>query len=473
MMKRLTSVLARMSIRWKLTMWAAAMMCILFFAYNGIQYFVINRWMFARTESAAVKSAEEIRSYFAIEKVTEETAGSLRPFIESANSANQMIRILDHAGQPLLTATEHLPVDWVEPQSAVRTSVGTHWRGDEHLLVVRSPIRTAFFSGTVEIVNNLEDSDKLSSMLLAVMLAGVLGAFLLSGLGGVFLSRKLLRPIRELTAAMNHIKRKGLQERVSVPNGRDELGHLADVFNELMNELERAFHTQQQFVADASHELRTPISIIEGHISLLNRWGKNDPAILDESLQVSAQELARLKGIVNDLLELTKAEAAMKSAEVYPTVVAETVRYTVKNFALLHPDFTFRCDTCSAEEAEADIKPHALEQILLILLDNAVKYSAARQEVVVRLEQDPGSLMIKVKDFGIGIPEADLPHVFRRFYRADKSRSREQGGTGLGLAIAERLMNVHGGRIELSSRRGEGTEVTLIFPLLPLKNKQA
>ncbi|MBY9078007.1 HAMP domain-containing protein [Paenibacillus sp. HN-1] len=464
-MSRVRSALARMSIRWKLTLWAAALMCILFLTYNGIQYVVINHWMFGQAQSAALKSAGEIRSYFEIGKVTEQSAESMRPYVESLNSYDQLIRILNSEGTPLITVADHLPLDWVAPENAVHTSASTVWYGDDHLLVVRSPIRTATFTGTVEIVNNLENSDKLSSMILAVMLAGLLGAFVLSGLGGVILSRKLLGPVRELTDTMNNMKRKGLQERVTVPNGGDELGHLAAVFNELMDQLEEAFQAQQQFVADASHELRTPISIIEGHISLLNRWGKHDPAILEESLQVSAQELSRLKGIVNDLLELTRAEAVRDRKEIHATQISETVRYTVKNFTLLHPDFDFALDTRNAESASASIKPQTLEQVLLILMDNAVKYSADRKEISVQMDIVGDHVAVSVMDRGIGIPGEDLPHVFRRFYRAEKSRSREQGGTGLGLAIAERLMKGHGGSVEIQNRPGGGTKATLLFPL--------
>lgn len=251
-------------------------------------------------------------------------------------------------------------------------------------------------------MNNLESSDKLSKMLLAVMLAGFLVAFLLSGLGGVFLSRKLLGPIRELTVTMNNIKRKGLQERVAVPNGKDELGNLANVFNELMNQLEQAFHNQQQFVADASHELRTPISIIEGHISLLHRWGKNNPDILEESLQVSVQELGRLKGIVNELLELTRVEALRSDGEVCATLAIEAVNYAVRNFELLHPEFTFQCELESAEGAEVNIKHHHLEQVLLIVLDNAVKYSMEHKEIFISAAIDGGSVQIAVRTVASG-----------------------------------------------------------------------
>ncbi|AHV97541.1 HAMP domain-containing histidine kinase [Paenibacillus sabinae] len=465
-MSRLRNGLSRLSIRWKMTLWAAALMCILFIAYNAIQYIVINNWMFAQTESAALKSAEEISSYFEIEQVKESSVRSIRPFIESLNSRNQMIRILDRHGTPVLTVSDNLPEDWITPRQAYSTTSVTAWHGDDHLLVIRRPVGTASFTGTIEIVNNLENSDKLSRMLLAVMLAGFLGAFLLSGLGGIFLSRKLLGSIRELTVTMNNIKRKGLQERVAVSNGKDELGNLANVFNELMNQLEQAFHNQQQFVADASHELRTPISIIEGHISLLNRWGKNNPDILEESLQVSVQELGRLKNIVNDLLELTRAEALRSDGEFSATPVIDTVNYAVQNFELLYPEFVFQRRLDPAAGAKVNMKHHLLEQVLLIVLDNAVKYSAERKEITVSAAVIGGSVGISVSDRGIGIPDEDLPHVFQRFYRADKSRSRAQGGTGLGLAIAERLMRAHGGAITIASEPGEGTTVTLHLPLL-------
>ncbi|MNR03658.1 Signal transduction histidine-protein kinase ArlS [compost metagenome] len=217
---------------------------------------------------------------------------------------------------------------------------------------------------------------------------------------------------------------------------------------------------------DASHELRTPVSIIEGHISLLSRWGKHDPEILEESLNVSVQELGRLKGIVNELLELTRAEENNREQHDFPCAVQDTLQYTLRNFALLHSDFEFTPNLNELDGVVIHIVPNHLEQILLILLDNAVKYSGTLRAIRLSGAVLQSRVQIRVEDSGIGVPEEDLPFLFQRFYRVDKSRSREQGGSGLGLAIAERLVARYRGSIAISSSPGQGTAVTLTFPIV-------
>lgn len=466
-MSRLTGLLSRLSVRWKLAIWSSVLLCVLFLGYNGVQYFVINHWMLHQDQIAIHKNVEEIQEYFRAESGRGRRIAGSRSFIESINESHQMIRILNAIGTPILTVSDQLPEDWVQPQAAVKTTTTSVWHEEEHLLLIRSPLRTANFTGTIEIVNNLESSDQLSDMLLGVMIAGWLGAIVISAAGGVFLSRLLLRPIQSLSDTMMSIKQNGLQERVGVPgSNNDELAQLARVFNDLMDQLETSFYNQKQFAQDASHELRTPISIIEGHISLLNRWGKHDPAILEESLNVSVQELGRLKGIVNELLELTRAEENSREQYDFPCVVLDTLLYTLRNFALLHSDFEITQNLNELEDVVVHIVPNHLEQILLILLDNAVKYSGALR--VIRLDGVVvrSQVQIRVEDSGIGVPEDDLPFVFQRFYRVDKSRSRGQGGSGLGLAIAERLVAKYGGSIAIASKAGQGTAVTLTFPIV-------
>ncbi|OKP92360.1 HAMP domain-containing histidine kinase [Paenibacillus sp. P32E] len=465
-MRRVTTLLSRLSIRWMLAIWSSILLCVLFLSYNGVQYFVINRWMLHQEQIALHKNIEEIQGYFRAENETAEGIAGSHSFIESINGSHQLIRILDARGKPVLTASAQLPEEWVKPQVSTKTTTDSIWHEEEHLLIVRSPLRTSKFNGTIEIVNNLESSDQLSDLLLGVMIAGWLGAIVISGIGGVFLSRQLLRPIQSLRDTMTSIKQKGLQERVRISGSNDELAQLARVFNDLMDQLETSFYSQKQFVEDASHELRTPISIIEGHISLLSRWGKHDPMILEESLNVSVQELGRLKGIVNELLELTRAEEKSRELYDFPCIANDTLQYTLRNFALLHPDFHFTQNLDDIDGAVIHIVPNHLEQILLILLDNAVKYSGSTRTITINGAVQESRLHISVEDCGIGVPEEDLPLLFQRFYRVDKSRSREQGGSGLGLAIAERLVARYSGSITLSSIPGQGTAVTLSFPVV-------
>lgn len=470
MIRKIYSYISTVPIKRKIVLWSSCMLILLFVAYNFAQYVVINQWMINREKVSIQKSMGELQDFFK-EKKGELNAQSIinsTSFIEKVNEQNQLIRILDAEGKPIVTVTDELSADVVGPQASDRPLLISVWHYEDHLLVMRSPLVSGAFQGTIEIVNNLETFDQWSNAIFWVMIIAGLGAVLLSGIGGFLLARQLLRPIQSLADAIRNVKKKGLHERVPHSGANDELSQLAILFNDLMSQLETSFIQQKQFVEDASHELRTPVSIIKGHLSLLHRWGKDDPQILEKSLAVTLQEFDRLEGIVHELLALTRAEQNEPSDLQYENILpVELIRQTVTRFGVLHPEIIFDLDVTSLHSsAMIRAVPHQLEQIILILLDNAVKYSVAEQEIRIVGKMRDHDLIIEVIDKGIGIPAEDLPYVFDRFYRVDKARSREKGGTGLGLAIAKTLVGKNGGEISIASVEQAGTRVTLKFPVI-------
>ncbi|WP_315792552.1 HAMP domain-containing histidine kinase [Paenibacillus sp. BIC5C1] len=454
---------SQLPIRWKLATWSFFLLSTLFIVYNVGQYFVLSQWLIHQEEDAIRTKMQEIKSHL-VEKNDTTLIQKSRGFIDDVIQMNQMVRILDEHGYPILSVSNHLSEDWVTPQTTVSDEVITMWHHDDHLLIMRSPLHLGSWMGTIEIVKNMENEDKLSDKMLIVLLAGGVGAVLLSAVGGAILSRTLLKPITAMNKTMDSIAQKGLHERVRVTGHHDELADLAFTFNRLMDQLEWSFEQQKQFVEDASHELRTPLTVIEGHISLLNRWGKHDPKILEESLQLSVQELQRLKALVKELLDLSRAESEPISKEDFSTEIHQLILYTINQFSVLHPMFVFEQNINQAKGLNVRIPPQHLEQILMILLDNAVKYSNDSTWIKVAVQRYEGAVGIEITDKGIGIPEEDLPHVFNRFYRVDKARSRAEGGSGLGLAIAERLVKRYDGRIQILSKEHEGTTVQIFFP---------
>lgn len=464
-MATLRSIFSRLPIRWKLAVWSSLLLCILFVLYNGVQYFTINQWMVNEEKVSIRKDMNELQTLFQEKQMSAQDIVNSRQFVGNLNTRHQMIRILNQQGTPLLSVSNGIPEDWFSPQVVRSPQIITAWHLEDQVLIMRSPLNIGNFTGTIEIINNMENLEKVSDQIKGVMIMGGVGAIVLSALGGIFLSRQLIRPIQSMTDTMTRIRKKGLHgERVQVSDNNDELSNLGRVFNELIDQLERSFLQQKQFVEDASHELRTPISIIEGHISLLNRWGKHDPAILEESLHVSVQELGRLKGIVNDLLELTRAESGTLEQDVPAIDIYHTIQYTLNNFTMLHPGMVFREELTLLEKVQVYITPQHLEQLLLIVLDNAVKYSGSSKEILVAGTQEQNKVCIHITDYGIGIPREELPYIFDRFYRVDKARSRKQGGTGLGLAIAKQLVERYNGDISVSSVENTETTVTLCFP---------
>jgi len=268
-----------------------------------------------------------------------------------------------------------------------------------------------------------------------------------------------------MAKTMRRIKRNGMQERVATTESKDEISDLSMMFNAMMDDLEASFVQQKQFVEDASHELKTPIAILEGHLSLLNRWGKEDPDILNESLQVSLQEVLRLKGIVQELIDLTRADAVkLHTAE--PIAIMELIQNIANRVSVIHHEFQFVQDLGSLQNIEIKIAPFHFEQILLILLDNAMKYSEPFKEIHITGQVQYNWAIIQIIDQGIGIPIEDIPYVFDRFYRVDKARSRESGGVGLGLSIARRLVDAYHGEIAIEPAVRQGVCVTLQFPIV-------
>jgi two-component system, OmpR family, sensor histidine kinase ArlS len=466
-MKLWNARLSRLPLKWKLTLGASLVLIVLFVTYNMAQYLVINQWLMKEEKSSIQKNMEEIQIYFQ-EKgsaLNLQQVQSSEPFLNKVNKRNQMTRILDQQGHVVIALSDPSGKVWPAPRLVTKPALTSEWEREDHLLVMRSPFMSPAFIGTIEIINNLEKFDKINDILIALMAAGAVIAILLSFLGGTLLSHQLLRPIHNLTDTITKIKKNGLDERVDVPDNGDEIAHLGTMFNEMMEKLQASFLQQEQFVEDASHELRTPIAIIEGHLSMLNRWGKADSAVLDESLQASLQEVVRLKELVQELLSLTQVDSPLQLIQPVWMKPSDVLDKLIKNFSILHPDFTFETDLTDIQEEEILILPHHLEQMVMIVLDNAVKYSLNNKIISLHGKVHHNQLLIEVKDQGMGIPESELTRVFDRFYRVDKARSRLQGGNGLGLSIAKRLVENYQGTIQIHSSMQEGTEVIFSFPI--------
>ena len=339
---RLTRSIQSLPIKWKLMLGAALLIFLLFASYNFAQYLVLKQWMMKQEEDQIQVNMVQLQDYFQdkLAATNDLQIADSQLYIEKMAGKNQLVRILDKEGKPLITVANHFGVNWVVPKSVVIPELyDTTTHKDDHILIYRSPLVAGKFVGTIELASNLETFDHFSETLLWVMLIGGILAVFISGISGLAISRQFMRPIRALASTIRSVKEKGLSERVTDIQNGDELASLAKLFNELMNQLEFSFLQQKQFVEDASHELRTPITIVEGHLSLLNRWGKSDPAVLDESLEASLQEVRRLKKLVQELLTLTKVEANLLSDSNTLLQLEPVIHETLKRFEVLNPEF--------------------------------------------------------------------------------------------------------------------------------------
>jgi len=207
------------------------------------------------------------------------------------------------------------------------------------------------------------------------------------------------------------------------------------------------------------------VAIIEGHLSMLNRWGKNKPEVLDEGLNASLAEIKRMKSLIQEMLDLTRAGNIDANLLKKPTKGREVIHQVVSNFQLLYPDFDIRLHDELEEEKIVQIYRNHLEQVVIILLDNAIKYSTDKYEVDVTIRATENTFIFSIKDYGEGIGEEHLPKLFQRFYRIDKSRVRSTGGNGLGLPIANKLIEAYKGKVEIQSEVDVGTTFIITLPL--------
>ena len=311
------------------------------------------------------------------------------------------------------------------------------------------------------------------------------GIALLLGLFGTRRSvRRVLRPIQELAStaarlnAATHMSRRELENlagelekidaghldsRIHLPASQKELRTLAQAINGMMDRVNQAYGAQMRFVSDASHELRTPIAVIQGYAALLDRWGKSDPQALQESIDAIRAEAASMERLVEQLLFLARGDndsQPVKKERVDLTVLAGEV---LREEEMVHPDRTF-LPRWGEEPAAVCADPGLTKQVLRILMDNAVKYSPAGGRIYLRVTPAGEHIRVTVQDEGMGIPPESIPHIFERFYRADRSRDRKTGGTGLGLSIARWIVERHGGWFEVVSRVDVGTRITAVLP---------
>ena len=437
-----------------------------FFLFSFFQYHAISKWMLDEEENNFGLVLDEITVFFK-QRGPNIGLGDIydsRDLMKQIAEKDQSIRILDRQGTQVLEIRGEREAAYYYPFQPVREKVVALIESEnKNMLIGRAPIKSSEFNGYVEIIQPLNRYEKIMKNLFWMMsIIGFIALFI-SALIGYLMAKSFVRPLQKLSGIMRSIERKGFHERVENIKAHDEISELSQIFNKMMSQIEKSFQQQQQFVEDASHELRTPIQILEGHLALLNRWGKKDPTILEESLQVSLEELERVKRLVGELLELSRADREQYDLQNSRASSKEIVSKVLKDFIFLHEDYTFTCEDKTGDNTMVIIMSRHLEQILIILLDNAVKYSDPNSKINVSLHERPNEVVIDVSDEGIGVPDDELPKIFDRFYRVDKARSRDKGGYGLGLAIASKIIDNYNGKIEAIKNQPKGTTIRIVL----------
>lgn len=277
------------------------------------------------------------------------------------------------------------------------------------------------------------------------------------------LNKKVLKPIADMAETAATLSANNLSDRISVEGAKNELKDLALVINGMLDRIELSYNSQKRFVSDASHELRTPIAVIQGYVGMLERWGKTDKEVLDEGIAAISQEAAGMKELVERLLFLARHDkkTLMLEMEIFdPLEVMSEVHREAKLLSAVH-HFTLN----PAQNARVNGDKSMLKQLMRILVDNAIKYTPPDGNITLGVKQEGKSCVLSVSDTGAGISAEDLPKVFDRFYRCDEARKSQTSGHGLGLSIARIIVNAHGGRLKVRSKVGAGTTFSVILPV--------
>jgi signal transduction histidine kinase len=432
------------SIRFRLTAWYAAILTAALALFGGLIWLSLRHRLISDIDRDLEGRASRFEKYFKSE--SDEWGGS-----SLTDELEEFCQALPPSSYIYLTGANGFVFRYPQGASApaadfriLRNSFNSG--GEWFALEVGTPIADVFH--TLDLLRLL-----LWSLIPAVIA--------IATLGGAWLSRRALKPVHDITAAALTISIENLSERLPVPATGDELARLTEVLNSMLARLETAVKTLSQFVADASHELRTPLAVIRTTAELSLRRARA-PEAYRESLQEIAGETERMILLVEDLLLLARNHTGTAEMPLEPMDVRDVLADVCTEVRKLAELRQIRIQPSFGDEATViSGNRMALHRLFLVLLDNALKYSRNGGDVMVTVEHGEGRISVSVEDFGSGISAVDVPHIFERFYRADRARS--DGGHGLGLALADSIARAHGATIEVRSTEGAWTKFRVSF----------
>jgi two-component system sensor histidine kinase ArlS len=382
-------------------------------------------------------------------------------------TAHSYIRILQPQNKITHEATndsllsKKIKGKYVETKQA-QTHLLSLKNGEEEVLIVRVPINSGTsVNESLEIGEQLIGLETRKEILRAILGFSTILAALLSLLGGRWLANIIMRPISSMIKTMEEIEKSGVPKTITIQNKtKDELQTLAKTFNRMIHRLQESMEKQKQFVSDASHELKTPLTVIKSYANFLRRHGLQDKQMADEAIEAIHSEATRIQKMTETFLDIANLEKenVLEINKLDLVSLCKSIFKQLKD--AYHREITLHYEKCPIVIHADELK---IKQVIIILLDNAMKYS--KDKIDVFIEKNERYAIVQVRDYGIGIPPDEINNIFERFYRVDKARSRETGGSGLGLHIAKSIVKLHKGEIKISSKEGSGTKIELFLPL--------
>ena len=327
----------------------------------------------------------------------------------------------------------------------------THTVQAEKLLILTEKVERPEGIYYLNLAKSMNKEDAVLSVIVNLLMLSIGIALVASYFIGYRATRKALRPIGILGRAMEEMSAARLSDRLETADIRTELVEVVQSYNGMLDKIEDAYERQKQFVSDASHELRTPLAVIRGYADILSRWGGEDPAVRQEAIDAILSQSMQMETLLERLLYIARSESGKLQPKLEQVSLAPLCNELLQEFRLIHPERHFEL----LGDAEATCDPAMMRQLLIILLDNAAKFTAEGGEITIALQQAEGKTILQVRDDGIGMTKEQTDHIFERFYKGDSSH--HQKGYGLGLSIAKILVESQGGSITVESAAGKGS----------------
>ncbi|MGA9771872.1 MAG: heavy metal sensor histidine kinase [Blastocatellia bacterium] len=466
------------SVRVRLTLWYVGVLALVLISFSVMVYTLLSRSLYHRVDEGLQSSIEvAIKSLTNDLEEGQTISGSAQSTATELFNGQQGMAIFDVSGKLLAKNVSdedfytQLPEEALIPDDKIHLFTASAPDDDDlhRLAVQRVSILPSNTEYIILVSHPLESVEEELESLREVIYYAMPIALLMAGVGGWFLARQGLAPVVAMSVQARLIGASSLDQKLPVANPRDELGQLAVTFNELLARLDQSFAQQRQFMADASHELRTPISVIRTTAGVILDKPHRDESEYRDAVTMMDEQSRRLTRIVEDMFALARADSGRYPLRKSRFYLDELIEETARAAIVLASRKKISIDVANSSESIFHGDEDLMRRMVLNLLDNAIKYTPAGGTVRLRLTRKEEKYFIEVSDTGTGIPDEAQSHIFERFYRTDKARSRSEGagssGAGLGLAIARWIAQSHEGSLELIRSDKSGSAFIASFPI--------
>jgi two-component system, OmpR family, heavy metal sensor histidine kinase CusS len=465
----------RLSIGWRLTVWYLAIFALGQFVFGAGMWLVLRHHLISLVDENLHHQTDDLRSFLMLQKKKADVPKFQEEVTETyaQDYSGEYLAISTSTGDPIYVSdflkknAFAAPVPAPGAGSPAAVAFEDRVIGGKELRFFRSNVNTHGLTFVIAMGGSTKEVwDTLRAFRNYLLLFAPL-VLLTSAAGGYWLSHRALAPVDALTRTARNISGQNLHSRLEKLETGDELQRLSDTLNEMLDRIEKVFKRITQFTADASHELRTPISLMRTEAELALRK-ERDADAYREALQHILSETETMSVLIEDLLALARADSGRELLKPKPVELGEFLLNSTREWKPLaaRAGLELNSDTRDAGQVWVMADESALRRVLTILLDNALKYTPAPGRIDIFLDERDGCGVISVNDTGIGISAAEQPKIFERFYRVDKVRGRDVGGAGLGLAIARWIVERHGGSIIVESSVDRGSKFSVQMPAL-------